>query len=83
MDSKTYKEYEPEELRPGINITDNQILAKEAGKAATKVAGPVGVAYTVLDFFRGSPANEGEEEALRAMKNKTYNKSFKGPLSKN
>ena len=58
-------------------------LAKEAGKAATKVAGPVGVAYTVLDFFRGSPANEGEEEALRAMKNKTYNKSFKGPLSKN
>ncbi len=58
-------------------------LAKEAGKAAAKVAGPAGVAYTVLDFFRGSPANEGEDEAIRAMKNKVYNKSFKGPLSKN
>ena len=58
-------------------------LAKEAGKAAAKVAGPAGVAYTVLDFFRGSPANEGEDKAIRAMKNKVYNKSFKGPLSKN
>ena len=58
-------------------------LAKEAGKAAAKVAGPAGVAYTVLDFFKGSPANEGEEEALRAMKNKVYNKSFRGPLSEN
>lgn len=58
-------------------------LAKETGKAALKVAGPIGAAYTGLDFFRGSPANKGEDEAIRAMKNKVYNKSFKGPLSKN
>ena len=32
MESKAYKDYEPEELRPGINITDTKQLAIEAGK---------------------------------------------------
>ena len=31
MNSKAYKPYEPEELRPGSHITDNKTLAKEAG----------------------------------------------------
>ena len=41
MNSKTFKEYEPEELRPGINITDNETLAKEAGKYANTIFHPV------------------------------------------
>ena len=41
MDSKAYKNYEPEELRPGINITDNESLAKEAGKYANTIFHPV------------------------------------------
>jgi len=41
MNSKTYKDYEPEELRPGINITDNESLAKEAGKYANTIFHPV------------------------------------------
>ena len=41
MNSKAYKEYDPEELRPGINITDNQSLAKEAGKFANTIFHPV------------------------------------------
>ena len=34
MESNAYKDYQPEELRPGINITDNEALANEAGKFA-------------------------------------------------
>jgi len=41
MNSKAFKEYEPEELRPGINITDNETLAKEAGKYANTIFHPV------------------------------------------
>ena len=41
MNSKTYKPYEPEELRPGINITDNETLAIEAGKFANTIFHPV------------------------------------------
>ena len=41
MNSKAYKEYEPEELRPGINITDNETLATEAGKFANTIFHPV------------------------------------------
>ena len=41
MNSKTYKPYEPEELRPGINITDNKTLAIEAGKFANTIFHPV------------------------------------------
>ena len=41
MKSKAYKEYEPEELRPGINITDNETLANEAGKFANTIFHPV------------------------------------------
>ena len=41
MNSKAYKPYEPEELRPGINITDNETLATEAGKFANTVFHPV------------------------------------------
>ena len=41
MNSKTYKKYEPEELRPGINITDNEALATEAGKFANTIFHPV------------------------------------------
>ena len=41
MKSKAYKEYGPEELRPGINITDNEELATEAGKFANTIFHPV------------------------------------------
>jgi len=41
INSKAYKEYEPEELRPGIEITDNESLAKEAGKYANTIFHPV------------------------------------------
>jgi len=41
MNSKAFKEYEPEELRPGIDITDNETLAKESGKYASTIFHPV------------------------------------------
>jgi choline dehydrogenase len=41
MNSKAYKKYEPEELRPGINIADNEALATEAGKYANTIFHPV------------------------------------------
>ena len=41
MNSKAFKKYEPEELRPGIHIVDNETLAKEAGKYANTIFHPV------------------------------------------
>jgi len=41
MNSKAYKEYQPEELRPGVDITDNEALATEAGKFANTIFHPV------------------------------------------
>ena len=41
MDSEAYKDHQPEELRPGINITDNEQLAVEAGKFANTIFHPV------------------------------------------
>ena len=41
MNSKAYKKYEPEEYRPGIHITDNEELAKEAGKFCSTIFHPV------------------------------------------
>ena len=41
MNSKAFKKYEPEELRPGIDITDNETLATEAGKFANTIFHPV------------------------------------------
>ena len=41
MNSKAYKEQEPEEQRPGIHITDNEELAKEAGKFCSTIFHPV------------------------------------------
>ena len=41
MNSKAFKKYEPEELRPGIHITDNEILSIEAGKYANTIFHPV------------------------------------------
>ena len=41
MESEAYKEYQPEELRPGVNITDNEQLAVEAGKFANTIFHPV------------------------------------------
>jgi len=41
MNSKTFKPYEPEELRPGIDITDNETLTKESGKYASTIFHPV------------------------------------------
>ena len=50
-------------------------------KPIAKVAGPLGAAYGALEYLKGSPANEGEEEALRRMRNRVYNKGYRGPLS--
>jgi len=41
MNSKAFKKYEPEELRPGIHITDNMTISKEAGKYANTIFHPV------------------------------------------
>ena len=41
MNSKAFKPFEPFELRPGIEITDNEKLAEEAGKYANTVFHPV------------------------------------------
>tara|TARA_Y100000590_G_scaffold148309_1_gene170382 strand:+ start:505 stop:2109 length:1605 start_codon:yes stop_codon:yes gene_type:complete len=41
MNSKAFKKYEPEELRPGIHIADNETLANEAGKYANTIFHPV------------------------------------------
>ena len=41
MNSKTFKPYEPDELRPGVNIIDNESLATEAGKYANTIFHPV------------------------------------------
>ena len=41
MNSKAYKEYQPEELRPGIDINDNETLVTEAGKYANTIFHPV------------------------------------------
>ena len=54
---------------------------KTVGKGALRAAGPLGAAYGALEYLKGSPANEGEEEALRRMRNKVYNKAYRGPLS--
>ena len=42
MESKSFKPYQPTELRPGIEIIDNEKLAEEAGKYANTVFHPVG-----------------------------------------
>jgi choline dehydrogenase len=41
MNSKAFRPYEPFELRPGVEITDNEKLADEAGKYANTVFHPV------------------------------------------
>ena len=41
MNSKAYKDYQPEEFRPGVHITDNEALATEAGKFASTIFHPV------------------------------------------
>ena len=49
LESKAYKNYEPEEYRPGIQFKDNQSIAKEAGKFANTIFHPVStVSYTHL-----------------------------------
>ncbi|MCS5546695.1 MAG: GMC family oxidoreductase N-terminal domain-containing protein [SAR324 cluster bacterium] len=41
MESRAFKPYAPSEFRPGIDITDNEQLATEAGKFANTVFHPV------------------------------------------
>ena len=41
LESKAFKPYEPEEMRPGINLSDEEILS-EVGKYANTVFHPVG-----------------------------------------
>ena len=41
LESKAFKPYEPEEMRPGINLSDEEILV-EVGKYANTVFHPVG-----------------------------------------
>ena len=42
LESKAFKKYSPKELRPGINITDDEELVKEGGKFANTIFHPVG-----------------------------------------
>ena len=41
LNSKAFKNFEPEELRPGLNLSDDEII-KEVGKFANTVFHPVG-----------------------------------------
>ncbi len=41
MNSKAFKKYDPEELRPGIHINDTKTLTREAGKYANTIFHPV------------------------------------------
>ena len=41
MESEAFKPYEPEEMRPGMNLTDEEIVT-EVGKYANTVFHPVG-----------------------------------------
>ena len=41
LESKAFKNYVPEEYRPGIQFKDNESLAKEAGKFANTIFHPV------------------------------------------
>ena len=41
MNSKAFEKYEPEELRPGVHISDNETLAIEVGKHANTIFHPV------------------------------------------
>jgi choline dehydrogenase len=41
MESEAFKPYEPSELRPGIDVIDNEQLVIEAGKFANTVFHPV------------------------------------------
>ena len=49
LDSKAYKKYEPEELRPGIKFIDDDSLAREAGKFANTIFHPVGTCKMGID----------------------------------
>jgi len=42
FETNTFKKYEPEEYRPGINITDDEELVKAASEHAQTIFHPVG-----------------------------------------
>ena len=48
LNSKAFKPYYPKELRPGINLNDNEILS-EVGKYANTVFHPVGTCRMGID----------------------------------
>ena len=60
MESKAFEPYDPIELRPGIEITDNEQLAEEAGKYANTVFHPVSTCRMGNDknAVVGRPATE-------------------------
>jgi len=67
--------------RLGSKLEPLAKYVEPVAKPIAKIAGPLGAAYGALEYFKGSPTNEGEEEELRRMKNKVYNKAYRGPLS--
>ena len=42
LSTETFKKYEPEEYRPGINITDDEELVKAASEHSQTIFHPVG-----------------------------------------
>ena len=42
LETETFKKYEPEEYRPGVHITDDEELVKEASNYAQTIFHPVG-----------------------------------------
>ena len=67
--------------RLGSKLEPLAKYVEPVAKPIAKIVGPLGAAYGALEYFKGSPTNEGEEEELRRMKNKVYNKAYRGPLS--
>tara|TARA_Y100001963_G_scaffold138616_1_gene203609 strand:- start:402 stop:1103 length:702 start_codon:yes stop_codon:yes gene_type:complete len=70
-----------EKLKPMLAPLAKVAKPVAAVAASPWVAAPL-AAYGALEYFKGSPANEGEEEELRRMRNNyIYNKAYRGPLS--
>ena len=42
LNTETFKKYEPEEYRPGVNITDDEELVKAASEHSQTIFHPVG-----------------------------------------
>ena len=65
LETKTFKKYEPEEYRPGINITDDEELVKAASEHSQTIFHPVGTCKMGI----GDEAVVNEKLSVHGLKN--------------